>query len=518
MDGYEYERKCATLLKAKGFSNVTVTKSSCDQGIDIIAYKKETKYGIQCKYYTGVVGNKAIQEAYAGAAYYGCKKSIVITNSVISKSALQLSNELDVDVWEHIDAIYLQKNSQKLPINYDGLTKEEKEDIQLKEIEEYLQEKYNDFYIKYPRDINKSIKISEYIRNTRKNLRNLETTYRHELTHTLSSIIGYGIIKSYKDPKVILAKNEAREHLKKYVTQLKIIFDEVDAKAKQYISTSFSVEEINKLIDLLLEVIDYGDDISISLGKQIVARFTWSEKYLRIAYNWKKFKEELPNNPQESDHEKEKKQKEIQQSKLDDAKKTLNEVRENIKNIENNIKTETNRLEKIKSKLKVMNSNNPIENEKLRINFNETEIKLKNELNVNKELLYKLQIKREEKTKELNNLFILALKQKYILKNDINNLENKISDIEQSCVQIEKDLVHAKIFYETHTQALKDRIDDFEFQIEEIERTIKKDKEKIKNEKNRKNSLEYKIKTMEKQLQNFHKFYLLENYKSKIIY
>lgn len=71
MDGHEYEYACAQYLKRNGFINVQVTKASGDQGIDIIATKGK-KYGIQCKYYSAAVGNKAVQEAYAGANFYGC--------------------------------------------------------------------------------------------------------------------------------------------------------------------------------------------------------------------------------------------------------------------------------------------------------------------------------------------------------------------------------------------------------------------------------------------------------------
>ena len=67
MDGYQFEEQCAIILKRKHFSKIEVTKSSGDQGVDIIAYKHRKKYGIQCKYYTYPVGNKAVQEAYAGA-------------------------------------------------------------------------------------------------------------------------------------------------------------------------------------------------------------------------------------------------------------------------------------------------------------------------------------------------------------------------------------------------------------------------------------------------------------------
>lgn len=111
MDGYQYEKKCAELLKAKGFSNVQVTPGSGDQGIDVIGHQSGKKYGVQCKYYEGTVGNKAVQEVYAGAAYYSCDVALIITSSTLTKPAKELARKLQVEVWENIDAIYLQKHT-----------------------------------------------------------------------------------------------------------------------------------------------------------------------------------------------------------------------------------------------------------------------------------------------------------------------------------------------------------------------------------------------------------------------
>ena len=86
-EGHQYEYRCADRLKRKGFNKVTVTRGSGDQGIDILAYKDGKKYGIQCKYYTSPVSNKAVQEAFAGAKYYGCDVAAVMTNSTFTKSA-----------------------------------------------------------------------------------------------------------------------------------------------------------------------------------------------------------------------------------------------------------------------------------------------------------------------------------------------------------------------------------------------------------------------------------------------
>ena len=99
MDGYQFEYQCAAILKRKHFRKVEVTKSSGDQGVDIIAYKHRKKYGIQCKYYTYPVGNKAVQEAYAGANFYDCDKAMVMTNTTFTRSATELAEKLEVELW-----------------------------------------------------------------------------------------------------------------------------------------------------------------------------------------------------------------------------------------------------------------------------------------------------------------------------------------------------------------------------------------------------------------------------------
>lgn len=103
MDGYQYEYRCSKFLKKRGFRRVRVTKGSGDQGIDIIAYKGRKKYGVQCKYYTCPVGNKAVQEAYSGARFYDCDKAAVLTNNTFTKSARELAGKIGVDLWERND-------------------------------------------------------------------------------------------------------------------------------------------------------------------------------------------------------------------------------------------------------------------------------------------------------------------------------------------------------------------------------------------------------------------------------
>lgn len=100
MDGHTFEKYCANLLIENGYDNVEVTKGSGDQGIDVLAYKDGIKYGIQCKCYSSDIGNKAVQEAFAGKTFYNCHVAVVLTNQHFTKSAKELAKSNQVLLWD----------------------------------------------------------------------------------------------------------------------------------------------------------------------------------------------------------------------------------------------------------------------------------------------------------------------------------------------------------------------------------------------------------------------------------
>jgi HJR/Mrr/RecB family endonuclease len=100
MEGHDFENFCARLLAANGFSNVYVTQESNDQGIDVLAEKLGVKYAIQCKRYSSDVGNKAVQEVFAGKSYYGCHVGVVLTNRYFTQSAKELAEKTQVFLWD----------------------------------------------------------------------------------------------------------------------------------------------------------------------------------------------------------------------------------------------------------------------------------------------------------------------------------------------------------------------------------------------------------------------------------
>lgn len=111
MEGHEFEYFCAELLEKNGYEKINVTQGSGDQGIDIIAYKDGIKYGIQCKCYTSDIGNKAVQEVFAGKAFYECHIGVVLTNRFFTKSAVELAKKDGIILWDRSKLLELIKNS-----------------------------------------------------------------------------------------------------------------------------------------------------------------------------------------------------------------------------------------------------------------------------------------------------------------------------------------------------------------------------------------------------------------------
>lgn len=100
MEGHDFEYFCADVLKKNHFSNVEVTQGSGDQGVDIIATKDGIKYAIQCKCYSQNIGNKAVQEVFAGKTFYNCHVAAVLTNQYFTSSAQALAESNGVLLWD----------------------------------------------------------------------------------------------------------------------------------------------------------------------------------------------------------------------------------------------------------------------------------------------------------------------------------------------------------------------------------------------------------------------------------
>lgn len=109
MDGREFEIFTSELLQKLNFKSVMKTKASGDFGVDVIAYRDNCKYAVQCKRYNAPVGVRAIQETIGGQKFYKANKSIVVTNSTFTKNAILMAAECDVELWDRTKLLRLVK-------------------------------------------------------------------------------------------------------------------------------------------------------------------------------------------------------------------------------------------------------------------------------------------------------------------------------------------------------------------------------------------------------------------------
>lgn len=97
-DGHDFELWVARRLRQQGW-RTRLTQTSGDQGIDIVATMGRTKVGIQCKRYTGSVGNKAVQEAIAGRVFHGLHIAAVVTTGTYTRSAEELARKAGIHLY-----------------------------------------------------------------------------------------------------------------------------------------------------------------------------------------------------------------------------------------------------------------------------------------------------------------------------------------------------------------------------------------------------------------------------------
>ena len=105
----------AQVLRDKGFRHVEVTVECGDQGVDILAVRGGKTYAIQCKNYAGAVGNAAVQEAYAGAEYYGCDVPAVVCPTMFTASARELAESTGVELWDGERLSHMMRVSGRRP-------------------------------------------------------------------------------------------------------------------------------------------------------------------------------------------------------------------------------------------------------------------------------------------------------------------------------------------------------------------------------------------------------------------
>ena len=99
MTGVQFEKFLHKYFTKQGYK-CKQTKTSGDQGVDLIAEKDGVIIAIQVKQSSGSVGNRAVQEVVAGMKYYKANRGMVISNRSFTQSAKDLAIANNIILWD----------------------------------------------------------------------------------------------------------------------------------------------------------------------------------------------------------------------------------------------------------------------------------------------------------------------------------------------------------------------------------------------------------------------------------
>jgi restriction system protein len=95
MSGVQFEHFVADLFWAMGH-RAAVLGGSGDQGVDVVVDYQGKRVAVQCKNYKRAVGNKPVQEVFAGARHHRCAQAWVVAPAGYTKGARDLARSTGV--------------------------------------------------------------------------------------------------------------------------------------------------------------------------------------------------------------------------------------------------------------------------------------------------------------------------------------------------------------------------------------------------------------------------------------
>jgi Restriction endonuclease len=99
MTGAQFENFTADLFRAMGHQAV-VLGGAGDQGVDVIVNRRGERVAVQCKNHRKPVGNRPVQEVYAGARHHRCVEACVVAPAGYTRGAIALASSTGVSLFD----------------------------------------------------------------------------------------------------------------------------------------------------------------------------------------------------------------------------------------------------------------------------------------------------------------------------------------------------------------------------------------------------------------------------------
>jgi restriction system protein len=114
LDGLEFEAAVAELLPLLGFEQVERI-GGFDKGADIVAVRDGVRTAVQVKRWSTPIDLKSVRQLVDGTKRYKCATGLLVTNSFLTKPAIECAEEWEIEVWDrHTLADFLEGEAPEI--------------------------------------------------------------------------------------------------------------------------------------------------------------------------------------------------------------------------------------------------------------------------------------------------------------------------------------------------------------------------------------------------------------------
>lgn len=106
----EFEVFSADMLGKMGYVDIELTQYTNDKGVDIIAYKDDVRYAVQCKRYKEPVGSPDMQKFIGAMMHAKADKGLFITTSRFTREAERMAAEHPIELIDRFKIPVLLKD------------------------------------------------------------------------------------------------------------------------------------------------------------------------------------------------------------------------------------------------------------------------------------------------------------------------------------------------------------------------------------------------------------------------
>jgi Restriction endonuclease len=124
MSGAQFEDFTADLFRALGHQ-VVVLGGAGDQGVDVIVNRRGGRVAVQCKNHKRPVGNRPVQEVFAGARHHRCVEACVVAPAGYTSGAIALARSTGVSLYDADTIRKWIKQADRLEQEYASQTESE---------------------------------------------------------------------------------------------------------------------------------------------------------------------------------------------------------------------------------------------------------------------------------------------------------------------------------------------------------------------------------------------------------